>query len=46
MKKGADGIQGVSSGEVACVWVGTGAKVAPQQVSNYICCGFYHVMCH
>merc|ERR1711951_246176 len=25
-----------SSGEVTCVWVGTGAKVAPQQVANYI----------
>ena len=32
-KNGADAIQGASSGEVTCVWVGTGAKVAPQQVS-------------
>ena len=31
-KKGADAIQGASSGEVTRVWVGTGAKVAPQQV--------------
>ena len=31
-KKEADTIQGASSGEVTRVWVGTGAKVAPQQV--------------
>merc|ERR550519_1395070 len=31
-KKGGDAIQGASSGEVTRVWVGTGAKVAPQQV--------------
>ena len=31
-KKEADAIQGASSGEVTRVWVGTGAKVAPQQV--------------
>ena len=35
-KKEEDAIQGASSGEVTRVWVGTGAKVAPQQVSNYI----------
>ena len=35
-KKGGDAIQGVSSGEVTRVWVGTGAKVAPQQVAKYI----------
>ena len=35
-KKGANAIQGTSSGEVTRVWVGTGAKVAPQQVENYI----------
>ena len=35
-KKGVDAIQGASSGEVTRVWVGTGAKVAPQQVANYI----------
>ena len=35
-KKGGDAIQGASSGEVTRVWVGTGAKVAPQQVANYI----------
>ena len=35
-KKGGDAIQGASSGEVTRVWVGTGAKVAPQQVENYI----------
>ena len=29
-KKEGDAIQGVSSGEIARVWVGTGAKVAPQ----------------
>ena len=34
-KKGGDAIQGGSSGEVTRVWVGTGAKVAPQQVANY-----------
>ena len=26
--------KGASSGEVTCFWVGTGAKVAPQQVAN------------
>ena len=31
-RKGANAIQGASSGEVTRVWVGTGAKVAPQQV--------------
>ena len=36
-KKEEDAIQGVSS-EVTRVWVGTGAKVAPQQVVNYIYC--------
>ena len=36
-KKGANAIQGASSGEVTRVWVGTGAKVAPQQVANYTC---------
>ena len=34
-KKEGDAIQGASSGEVTRVWVGTGAKVAPQQVENY-----------
>ena len=33
-KKGGDAIQGASAGEVTRVWVGTGAKVAPQQVEN------------
>ena len=33
-KKGSNAIQGASSGEVTRVWVGTGAKVAPQQVAN------------
>ena len=33
-KKEADAIQGASSGEVTRVWVGTGAKVTPQQVEN------------
>ena len=33
-KKGGDAIQGASSGEVTRVWVGTGAKAAPQQVEN------------
>ena len=32
--KEGDAIQGASSGEVTRVWVGTGAKVAPQQVEN------------
>ena len=36
-KKGTNAIQGASSGEVTRVWVGTGAKVAPQQVANYTC---------
>ena len=31
-KKGVDAIQGASSSEITGVWVGTGAKVAPQQV--------------
>ena len=31
-KKGGEAIQGASLGEVMRVWVGTGAKVAPQQV--------------
>ena len=35
-KKEGVAIQGASSGEVTRVWVGTGAKVAPQQVANYI----------
>ena len=35
-EKGGDANQGASSGEVTRVWVGTGAKVAPQQVENYI----------
>ena len=33
-KKEADAIRGASSGEVTRVWVGTGAKVAPQQVAK------------
>ena len=33
-KKGGDAIPGASSAEVTHVWVGTGAKVAPQQVEN------------
>ena len=39
-KEGGDAIQGASSGEVTRVWVGTGAKVAPQQVADYIYRGF------
>ena len=35
-KKGAVTTQGASSGEVTRVWVGTGAKVAPQQVANHL----------
>ena len=35
-KREGDAIQGDSSGEVTRVWVGTGAKVAPQQVTEYI----------
>ena len=35
-KKERDAIQGTSSGEVTHVWVGTRAKVAPQQVVKYI----------
>ena len=37
-KEGGDAIQGASSGEVTRVWVGTGAKVAPQQVANHRRC--------
>ena len=37
-QEGGDAIQGASSGEVTRVWVGTGAKVAPQQVANYTSC--------
>ena len=33
-KKGANAIQGVSSGEITRVWVGTGAKVAPKKVAT------------
>ena len=33
-KKGGEAIQGASSGEVTRVWVGIGAKVAPQQVQK------------
>ena len=33
-KVGTDTIQGTCSGEVTRVWVGTGAKVAPQQVKH------------
>ena len=33
-KKGADTIQGASSGEVSHVWVGSRVKVAPQQVAK------------
>ena len=36
-KIGLNAIQGASSGEITRVWVGTGAKVAPQQVANYTC---------
>ena len=35
-KKEGDAIQGASTGEVTRVWVGTGAKVAPQQVAKYV----------
>ena len=37
-KKEEDAIQGASSGEVTRVWVGTGAKVAPQQVESFVKC--------
>ena len=33
-KKERDAIHGASSDEVTCVWVGTGAKVAPEQVQT------------
>ena len=33
-EEGGDAIQGAPSGEVTRVWVGTGAKVAPQQVEH------------
>ena len=36
-KKGGDAIQGASSGEITRAWLGSGAKVAPKQVANYIC---------
>ena len=35
-KKEVCAIQEASSGEVTRVWLGTGVKVAPQQVANYI----------
>ena len=44
-KKEEDAIQGASSGEVTRVWVGTGAKVAPQQVVNYIYDFIKHLNC-
>ena len=37
-KKGANAIQGVSSGEITSVWVGTGTKVTPQEVVAKMCC--------
>ena len=40
-KKEVDATQGAPSGEVTHVWVGTGAKVAVQQVQNYICSVFH-----
>ena len=36
MMKEVDVIQGASSGEVTRVWVGTRAKVTPQQVADYL----------
>ena len=36
-KKGANAIQGASSGEIISVWVGTGTKVTPQEVVAKIC---------
>ena len=46
-KKGGDAIQGASSGEALRVWtVGTGAKVAPKQVANYLSCDGYNLICH
>ena len=33
-KKGTNAIQGTSSDDVTRVWVGTGAKVSPQQVAK------------
>ena len=35
-KKGGGAIPGAFSGEVTRVWVGTGAKVSPEQVAEYI----------
>ena len=37
-KKGANAIQGASSGEIISVWVGTGTKVTPQEVVAKMCC--------
>ena len=45
-KKGVNAIQGASSGEVTRVWVGTGAKVAPQQVENLNCFDRHKVFMH
>ena len=45
-KEGGDAIQGASSGEVTRVWVGTGVKVAPLQVANYICWDFHKLSGH
>ena len=36
-KNGANATQGVSSGEITSVWVGTGTKVTPQEVVAKIC---------
>ena len=46
MKNGGGAIPGFSSGEVTSVWVGTGAKVAPQKVENYVCCHCFVLQIH
>ena len=44
-KKKVDAIQGASSGEVTRVWVGIGAKVAPQQVQNTFMIKYINCQC-
>ena len=45
-KEGVNAVPGASSGEVTRVGVGTGAKVAPQQVANYIHDLIKYINCH
>ena len=44
-KKKVDAIQGASSGDIMRVWVGTGAKVAPQQVQYTFMIKYLNCQC-